>query len=139
MAFSRALLVLGLAFTFLAGSATAQAVKGAKKGKKAHAVHGVVVKVDKEKVNGTITIRVHHKKNAEAAVAEEEKTFRITDLTKFEKVIVKGKGKENRETKPASFADIQLGQHVAIVTAGNSGDARAVAIVHRQKNKAKAQ
>jgi hypothetical protein len=135
MRIARVLVVLALS-AFLAGSSTAEGAKVKRAGKlKQHAVHGVVVKMDKDKVNGTITIRVHHKQQGDATATEQEKTFRVTDLTKYEKVIVKGKEKDQRERKPASFGDLQLGQHVVIVTAGKGGEAKLVAIVQRANKK----
>jgi hypothetical protein len=134
MWFTRALLVLGLALSFTVGASTAHAVKRAKKGKapQAHAVHGVVVSVDKE--HNTITVKVHHGKKGEAAeAAPEERTFRVTDATKFEKVIIFGKGKDQRERKPASFAAVHSGEHVVIVTAKGSNVAGIVGILERKK------
>ncbi len=130
MRLARICVALSLALLLCVGTATAK--PQAKNKKKHHGVHGIVLRVDKDKVNGTITIRVHHKKGAAAATVE-QKTFRVTDLTMYEKVIVTGKGKDQRERKPAGFADVQPGKHVVIVPADRAGDARLVAIVQKKK------
>jgi hypothetical protein len=134
MRLSRIILVIALALPLLVGTATAGG-KGKGKGKKPHGVHGVIVRVDKDKTNATITVRVHNKKGAVAA-APEERTFHVTDLTKFERVLVTGKGKDQRERKPASLRDMEPGQRVLIVPADRAGDARLVAIVQKNKKKA---
>jgi hypothetical protein len=89
----------------------------AKTAKKGAHVHGVVmaVKKDADKDAGTVTIKVHVKKKGQPAGAQEsvEKTFTITDATKFQ--TVRGK-KGDQEVKPATFAGLHKGEHVLIVT-----------------------
>jgi hypothetical protein len=137
MLLQRSLLVLGLVATLALGASAAEAGKGKKKGQ--HAVKGVVESVDRDadKDAGTITVKVHKKtKDAAANAVAEEKKFRVTAQTKFEKV--RGK-KGDRETVPATFADVRPGEHVAIVP--ESGEARTAAkvLIHgkgKKKNKA---
>ena len=102
-----------------------------KKAKKAHAVHGVVVAVekDKDKDSGTIVIKVHSKKGQAPAV---DRKFTVTSTTKFERVIHISKG--NNEKEAATFKDIAKGEHVAIVpTKGTPDIAAGVAIVVKKK------
>ncbi len=151
MVLHQALLVLGLAAALSAGPANAPAGKGAKKAAPAnalagqgakqkghHTVHGLVMDAvkDKDKDEGSITVKVHHKKKkADAAPTQEmEKKFQVGKETKFE--IVTGK-KGQRQHKPATFADVHKGEHVVIVPkAGNPQIAEKVAIIaHKKKGK----
>jgi hypothetical protein len=142
MLLTRATLALGLALALLVQVQTAQADKGGKKKGGRHGVHGVVMDVskDKDKDSGTLTVKVHQhkKKGAAAAPAQEtEKKFRITEATKFERVTG---SKGAREHKPATFAEIQKGEHVLVISAAdNQNDAKAVLIVAKHKKKAKGQ
>src|SRR5258706_12693035 len=91
------------------GVGAARADEGAgKKTKKAHAVHGVVVAVekDKDKDSGTIVIKVHSKKGQAPAA---DRKFTVTSTTKFERVIHISKG--NTEQKAAAFQDVAKGEH----------------------------
>jgi hypothetical protein len=130
----QALLALAVLFSFSTFVDAAGKGDGKKKG---HAVHGVVVSVekDKDKDAGTITVLVHHKKKGEAAKGEgEKKTFRVNGETKFEKVIHEGKGEVKRE--PATFKDVHDGEHVAIVAeSGEKGEAKLVEILGKHKKK----
>jgi hypothetical protein len=87
------------------------------KGKKRiHAVHGkvVAVKKDADKDSGLIEIAIHHKKKGGTGPAElRYEKFKVTPDTKFEFVHREGKGQVDR--KPATFADVKKGEHVAIV------------------------
>jgi hypothetical protein len=104
-----------------------------------HAVHGVVVNVekDKDKDEGTLTILVRHKKKGEGGKAEEEKkTFKVTAETKFEKVIREGKDKNDVKREPAAFKDVHDGEHVAIVPeGGEKNEAKLVEIRGKGKKK----
>src|SRR5262249_46373034 len=97
----RSLLVVAVALAFAvavqqtaraddkaADKAGKKAGKGGKK--KGHAVHGTViaVKKDKDKDEGTITVRVHHRRKKGDATASKpvEKVFKVTSATKFQKV-----------------------------------------------------
>jgi hypothetical protein len=107
--------------------------------KKHHAVHGVVVNVekDKDKDTGTITVLVHHKKKGEPGKGEEEKkTFKVTAETKFEKVTREGKEKGEVKREPASFRDVHDGERVAIVAEGaEKNEAKLVEILGKSKKK----
>ncbi len=107
--------------------------------KKHHAVHGVVVNVEKDKDTdaGTITILVHHKKKGEEGKGEEEKkTFKVGPETKFEKVIREGKDKGEVKREPATFKDVHDGEHIAIVAeAGEKNEAKTVEILGKGKTK----
>jgi len=134
-------IILALAVSaVLAAGAWAGPQGAPNKGKRHHAVRGVVVAVQtadaKEKGTdlGSITVKAHrHKKNAAATeAAPVEKTFQVDANTTFEKVVVVGKGQ--RTTGPAKFADIQKGERVAVV-ATNEREHRAlkVQIIVRRK------
>jgi hypothetical protein len=126
-------LIMGLAFT-LSSAVRAEEEAGGKKGKKEHkGVHGVVVDVKKDgdKDAGYIVVKVHAKKGS--AEGAREVKFKVTDVTKFEKVTHISKG--NNKIDPATFQDIAKGEHVHIV--GQEGDkdaAKLVAIVIRDKS-----
>ena len=87
------------------------------KGKKKHrAIHGKVeaVKKDADKDSGVIEIIVHHRKKGETGSPEvKNEKFKVTPDTKFELVQREGNGQVDR--KPATFADVKKGEHVAIV------------------------
>jgi hypothetical protein len=134
------LLALAVLFSFsaLVDAGDKGDAKGKKKGH--HAVHGVVVNVekDKDKDEGTITVLVHHKKKKgeEGKGEEEKKTFRVGAETKFEKIIREGKEKGGVKREPASFKDIHDGEHVAIVAeAGEKNEAKTVEILGKGKKK----
>jgi hypothetical protein len=126
--------VLGL--SFLCAPAALGGPDGAKKGeKKEHRVRGVVesVQKDKDKDTGSILINVRAKKKAAPAEEDRDRKFYVTEDTKFEKLILAGKG-EKPQREPASFKDVVKGEHVAIVPADGKKDvARAVAILVRKK------
>ncbi len=130
MRFAHALSALALVVV-LAPHAGADDGKGKKKG---HAVHGIVIAVekDKDKDSGTITVKVHHKKNkgATGAAPEEEKKFKVHAATKFE--FVTGK-KGDMDRKPAKFADVKKGERVVIVHKDDV--ALDVLIHHKDKDK----
>jgi hypothetical protein len=105
------------------------------KGKKGGHVNGVVTAVqkDNDKDTGTITVKIHHKKKGQPAGAAEvvEKTFKVTSASKFEKV---SGPKGQRQTQPATFADVKQGEHVQIHTKSGAADVAAnVAIVSGKK------
>jgi hypothetical protein len=131
----QAFLALAVLFSL---STFVEAGKGDGK-KKGHAVHGVVVNVerDKDKDTGTITVLVHHKKKGEAGKGEEEKkTFRVNGETKFEKVIHEGKEKGEVKREPATFKDVHDGERVAIAAeAGEKSEAKLVEILGKHKKK----
>ncbi len=101
-----------------------------KPGQKDHmkGVRGVVVefKRDGDKDNGSITVRLQHKKKQAAQAAagtNKQRTFQVLPVTKFVRV-------HERKREPASFKDIREGQHVRVVPMDDRpGIARLVAIL----------
>jgi hypothetical protein len=124
--------VVGLALVAAIPSAQA-AEKG--KGKKAHGVKGVVaeVKKDGDKDSGTITLHIpeHKNKKTGAVKPAEDKTFKVTDATKF--IEVSGKKGEKKE-EAVTFAAVKDGEHVVVKFEGDT--AVEVAIHHHGKKKA---
>ncbi|HMF13672.1 MAG TPA: hypothetical protein VKE94_15245 [Gemmataceae bacterium] len=108
---------LALAFAVLVvTSAPADEGSKAKSKKKHRAIHGKVETVNKDadKDSGVIEIIVHHRKKGETGSPEvKHEKFKVTPDTKFEFVQREGKGQVDR--KPATFADVKKGEHVAIV------------------------
>jgi hypothetical protein len=124
------MLHLGLVLALLiSGAINVEAAPGKKgqKGKKgAHPIHGTVVSVskDKGKDSGTLTVQVRSpkKKSQTNATAPVEKTFRVTDATKFQftKRVKGQKGQKGQvEQSPATFANVQKGEHVIIQASGD--------------------
>src|SRR5207245_1005722 len=125
------LLALGLAFGLV--TAADAGPKGGQKGAKKHdGVRGLVVSVKKDgdKDSGSLTVKVHHRKKGAPEQAAEEKTFKVTPETKFQKV---SGPKGAREKTPATFADVRQGDHVAVRHKGDV--ATEVNIVARKKDK----
>jgi hypothetical protein len=112
-----------LALVLTASSAQAAGKGKGKKTKKEHAVHGVVVKVEKDadKDSGTITVKIgaHKAKNGKPEQLGEEKTFKVTDATKFTEVSGK---KGARETKPGKFSEVKDGEKVALEVKGDKAE-----------------
>ena len=109
------LLTVPLALMFaLAVVAETNAV-GPGKGAKKHAIHGKIeaVSKDKDNNNGTITVVIHHKKQGTTAPQVKHEKFKVTPDTIFETAQRDGTGKITRT--PATFADVKVGQHVAMV------------------------
>jgi hypothetical protein len=114
----RALLVVGLISGLtLVAPGEAQAAKG--KGKREHAIHGVIesIQFDKDKDHGTMVLKVHHhkKKKSAAGSAATEKTVVFGKHTKVE--IGKG-GKE----RAGSISDLRKGEHVAVLEKGKQAE-----------------
>jgi hypothetical protein len=98
----------------LALAARAEDGAGTKGKTKGDHTAGIVVDVkkDKDKDEGTLTIKVHkHKKKGAAAVPAEEKTFKVTSTTTFEKVSGK---KGDKQVTSVTFAAVQKGEHVRL-------------------------
>jgi hypothetical protein len=114
--------VVAVAALALTASSSEAAAKG-KKAKKEHAVHGVVVKVEKDadKDSGTITVKIGGKKNKKTGVETpvEEKTFKVTDATKFTEVSGK---KGALETKPSTFREVKDGERVVLEVKGDKAE-----------------
>jgi hypothetical protein len=127
-----------VAAALVLATAVEAAPKAGKKGKKNRPVHGVVVAVQKDKdaASGTITVQVHHKKKGAAAPAAqaEEKTFKVTNVTTFEKVSGK---KGQQQTNPTTFQHVHKGERVVILHQG--GTAQDVRIHPKGKAKGKGQ
>ena len=120
----------------VAGSPSAQAKAG---GKKKHALHGVVVKVEKDadKDSGTITVKTggkNKKTGVETPVVE--RTIRVTKATTFAKVSHKKGEKGSRETTPATFDQLEEGDHVMIEAAGGKAVEVKFHAPHKKKNAA---
>jgi hypothetical protein len=115
MRLSSVSLALAFAVLVVANVAAADDVKGKGK-KKHHAIRGKVeaVKRDADKDSGVIEIVIHQKKSSPTGTAVvKHEMFEVTPDTKFEFVQREGKGQVDR--KPATFADVKKGEHVAIV------------------------
>jgi hypothetical protein len=124
----------------LAAQAGDDAQKGknkAKAKKKGNTVAGTVVEVkkDKDKDEGTITVKIQakKKKDAGAPATAEEKTFKVTTATKFEKVSGK---KGEQQVTAANFAAVHKGEHVRLTV--KDGTAEDVKILSKGKKKKKA-
>jgi hypothetical protein len=128
-------LAVSLVLAWTAHAEAAAPTNGEKKHHHHHAIHGVVVSTtkDKDKDSGSITIRVHHKNGKSGKQQVSLKTFRVTDATKFEKVLHIAKGQEKRESN--SFLEVHKGEHIAIFPAqGKHHEAKLVVIyVHHHK------
>jgi hypothetical protein len=128
-----------VAAALVLAAAVEAAPKAGKKGKKSHPVKGVIVAVhkDKDADSGTITVKVQPRKNKGTTVqaaAAEEKTFKITTATKFEKV----SGKKGQQTAhPTTFRHVHKGEHVTILHQGDT--AQDVRLHAKGKGKAKGQ
>jgi len=98
-----------------------------------HAAHGRVVAVHRGKNgDGLIAIRTHHHRKSgaagqNAAAGSTERRFHVTGATQFQKVIHTGKGQ--KQTQPATFADIHRGENVVVVSDGKDHTATKVAII----------
>lgn len=109
---------LALAFAVLViGRAPARDDVEGKGKKKPYTIRGRVeaVKKDADKDSGTIAIVIHYRKKGQSGAGEvKHEKFKVTPDTKFEFVQRVGKGQVNR--KPATFADVKKGEHVAVVS-----------------------
>jgi hypothetical protein len=142
---------LGVAALVLSLAAMVSSVRAADENKKKeHAIHGVVVKVEKDadKDSGSFTVKIQERKakgadtkTADATAAEEMK-FKVTTETKFLKVSRKKKAdaaaaadaKAEPESTPATFADLKDGDVVAV----EANDGVAVTVKFHAPRKKKA-
>ncbi len=112
-----------VAAALVLATAVEAAPKAGKKGKKNRPVTGVVVAVhkDKDADSGTITVKVQPKKKKTAVTADaaEERTFKVTNATKFEKVHGK---KGQQQTTPTTFRQVHKGEHVVILHQGDTAE-----------------
>jgi len=124
-----------LSLTFAAQADDAKKAK-AKKKKGEHAA-GVVVEVkkDKDKDEGTIKIKVHKraKKGATTPATTEEKVFKVTSATKFEKVSGK---KGEQQVTAVTFAAIEKGEHVRVKAKDGTAEDVKIHVKKKGKNKA---
>jgi hypothetical protein len=122
----RLLGIVGLALLLALGTSPAQAAKK----KATHAVHGTVVNVQRVdgKAVGTVTVEIHHKKKGITTTQVVDRKFKVANGTRVE--IVKGK-KGAQQHLPATFADVQNGEHVVLVVTGDV--AQAIAIHQKAK------
>lgn len=129
------MLHLGLALALLLGGAISVEAAAGKKGQKgkkgARPVQGTVVSVskDKDKGTGTLTVQVRaHKKKNQANATPVEKTFKVTDATKFQltKRVKGAKGQKAQvEQTPGTFANVENGAHVIVQANGDlAGDVK---------------
>ena len=125
--------VLTAVVVVLALVANVDAAGKAKKKAKAKPVTGTVsaIKKDDGKDTGTFTIKVKAKKKKGAPAPEkpEEKTFKITDTTKFET----GSQKKTDPVTAAKFSDLAEGKSVSVTTDGET--ATSVKIMPAKKKK----
>src|ERR1700722_11423830 len=109
--------VLAAAAGVLALVAAASSVQAKAGGKKHHGLHGVVVKVEKDadKESGKITVKTGGKnKKTGVETPEVERTIQVTSATTFVKVSHKKGEKGSPETTPATFGQLEDGDHVSI-------------------------
>ena len=131
--------VLAVTAGVLALIAAGSSVQAKQRGKKEHALHGVVVKVEKDdgKESGKITVKTggkNKKTGVETPVVE--KTIRVTKATTFAKVSHKKGEKGSRETTPATFSDLADGDHVLIEVVGEKAVEVKFSAPHKKKNAA---
>jgi hypothetical protein len=124
-----------LALGLVVASSVSAEDKAQKKGKKAaKPVTGVVteIKKDSDKDTGTITVKVQAKaKKGQTAPEPVEKTFKVTEATKFEK---KGKGKKATATE-AKFADLTRDARVTVAFKDDVAVSVTILPVAKKKNK----
>jgi ribosomal protein L21E len=109
--------VLAAAAGVLALVAAASSVQAKAGGKKHHGLHGVVVKVEKDadKESGKITVKTGGKnKKTGVETPEVERPIQVTSATTFVKVSHKKGEKGSPETTPATFGQLEDGDHVSI-------------------------
>lgn len=117
---------VALSLTLAAQAADeAQKAKNKAKGKKkGTTVAGTVVEVKKEKDKdeGTITVKIQAKKKKDAtapATPAEEKTFKVTTATKFEKVSGK---KGEQQVTATNFGAVQKGERVRMTVKDDTAE-----------------
>jgi hypothetical protein len=114
--------VLAVAAGVLALVAAASSVQAKAGGKNGNALHGVVVKIEKDagKETGTITVKSggHKNKKTGVEIPVVTQTIKVTDATTFAKASRKpgaAKGEKGSvETTPATFSQLKDGDHVSI-------------------------
>jgi hypothetical protein len=110
--------VLAVAAGVLALFTAAPSAQAKAGGKKHHGLHGVVVKVEKDadKDNsGKITVKTGGKnKKTGVETPEVERTIQVTTATTFVKVSHKKGEKGSAEATPATFGQLEDGDHISV-------------------------
>jgi hypothetical protein len=110
--------VLAVAAGVLALFTAAPSAQAKAGGKKHHGLHGVVVKVEKDadKDNsGKITVKTGGKnKKTGVETPEVERTIQVTTATTFVKVSHKKGQKGSAEATPATFGQLEDGDHISV-------------------------
>jgi hypothetical protein len=123
---------VGLGLVAAAPSAQAKAEKAAK----GHHVHGVVseVKKDADKDKGTFTVHIPEHKNKKTGETKpaEDKTFQVTEATKF--IEVSGNKGETKE-EAATFAQLKEGEIAVVAFKGDEAVEVKFHAKHGKKNK----
>jgi hypothetical protein len=128
----RTLIVFAVALVL---TAPAGAADKAKK-KKELTVKGTVVEVkkDTDKDSGSLIVKVIVGKKKDNNTAE--KTYKVSETTKVEKVVGKAKkGQPAPEATAAKLGDIQKGDTVALTAKGDDASAIKFTITKKKKNK----
>ena len=131
----RTLFVVAAGLALVAATPSTQAAEDGKKAKKEHHVKGVVaeIKKDADKDSGTITVKIPEHKNKKTGEVKpaEEKTFQVTDATKWLRVSGK-KGALDKD--PITFGQVKEGEHVVLEV---KGDVVVEGAIHQHKKKNK--
>jgi hypothetical protein len=117
--------VMAVALALALFASSAEAGKGKKK-KAARGVRGTVVSVAKD----SLTVKVGARKKGNNPGTE--RTFKLSDATKVEKVSGK---RANRQASPATITDVAKGARV--VVNANGEQAQGIKIVGKSKGKKK--
>jgi hypothetical protein len=110
--------VLAVAAGVLALFTAAPSAQAKAGGKKHHGLHGVVVKVEKDadkNNSGKITVKTGGKnKKTGVETPEVERTIQVTTATTFVKVSHKKGEKGSAEATPATFGQLEDGDHISV-------------------------
>ena len=109
----------------------ASAHAGGGKGKKDKTVSGRVTAIDKDKSTFTIKVQPKTKKGDTQTAPPEEKTFKVTQTTKYSTV---GGKKGALQAMPATFDDLKVGVPVVI---SHTGDTVTTITIQQGKTKDK--
>lgn len=122
-------LVLGVA-------AADEAAAQKEKAKKHPGYHGKVLKVNRGKKDGHGSMTVKHHWHFSTKFDEkdvvEERTFKVTPATTFEKVEIFDEGKVLKLVEKCNFSHIHKGEHVIVHHKGNQATDVKI-IVHKKK------
>lgn len=125
-----------VALALLLASPVEAAGKGKKKKTQNGPTIGVVVDVKKDgdKDAGTVTVVSFASAGKNGLQPGEQRTFKVSEATKFE--TVSGK-KKNRTTSPGKFADLVRGETVIVTATGDSASEVKIQPVGKKKKKNK--